>query len=338
MERTVEIFNRNRKERETERLFYEMLLNRIDFCILVINRQKHIQWINKATLDVFGIPRPKVLDDLKKISPELPDLIATMTPEDTKIVHFNRAQPMAVSMVHFYTGDKEYKLVSIKNIKSVLEKNESEAWKKLIRVLTHEMMNSLTPVISLSETFANQDFTDADMLKRAMQTIYRRSKGLVEFVNNYRRLTHIPQPVVTQFLAIEWIEDVHRLMEADSYRFSYRIIPADLRITADRALLEQALINIIRNACEATPSGEGVKQPEVKIANDELMRTVISISDEGEGIKPDVMDKIFVPFYTTKSDGSGIGLTISRQIVNLHGGIIHVRSEPDKGSCFTIRI
>jgi signal transduction histidine kinase len=214
----------------------------------------------------------------------------------------------------------------------VLEESESDAWKKLIRVLTHEIMNSLTPIISLSETFSEPDEENRALMNRAMQTIHRRSKGLVDFVNNYKKLTHIPQPIVRPFAAGEWIEDISRLMKADGFTFDYTVRPPEMRISGDRGLMEQVLINLIKNACESASRD----QPAVLITKDEYQRPLIRVTDTGEGILPEVTDKIFVPFFSTKTAGSGIGLSICRQIVGLHGGTISVQSEPDKGSCFTI--
>jgi signal transduction histidine kinase len=220
----------------------------------------------------------------------------------------------------------------------VLEESESDAWKKLIRVLTHEIMNSLTPIISLSETFSEPNDENREWLNRAMQTIHRRSKGLVDFVNNYKKLTHnIPQPVMTRFPAREWIDDIARLMKADGFIFDYSVQPQDIIIEADQGLMEQVLINLIKNACESVPPDKPVTV-QVAISKNEYQRPVIQVSDNGEGILPEVLDKIFVPFFTTKTAGSGIGLSICRQIVNLHGGTISVQSEPEKGSRFTIQL
>ncbi|MDR1454582.1 MAG: HAMP domain-containing histidine kinase [Tannerella sp.] len=337
MERAVALFNRKLQQKEADQTFYDMLLNRIDFGLLVTDGQDHITWINKAALDLFGPLRPRKLADLERFSPGLPDTLNRLTPGETKIIQAGRepsTRQMAVTALYFTVGGRKLKLTSFKNIQSVLDESESDAWRKLIRVLTHEIMNSLTPIISLSETFTEQHSENREMMSRAMQTIYRRSKGLVDFVNNYKKLTHIPQPVISRFSAGEWMSDIRRLLEAGGFEFGYRIEPEDLFMEADRGLMEQVLINLVRNACEASPPQQA--NVEVYIARNEHLRTLIRVTDHGEGILPEVMDKIFVPFFTTRSSGSGIGLSICRQIVLLHGGVITVQSEPEKGSCFQI--
>lgn len=338
MEKSIDHFNRRLRRMENEQRFYEILLNRIDFGILIIDKQKKVNWINKAALDVFGKPQPHFLADLKNVSSDLPDILDSLHTQETKIVRIEKEKKvyrLAVTAIYFIVEDKELKLISLKNIQSVLEESESDAWKKLIRVLTHEIMNSLTPIISLSETFSEPVEENRELLNRAMQTIHRRSRGLVDFVNNYKKLTHIPQPIITQFFANDWIEDVSRLLKADGFRFDYSVQPKDMQIAADRNQMEQVLINLIKNACESTRSDKPVSVW-VSISKNEYQRPLIKVFDNGEGILPEVMDKIFVPFFTTKVNGSGIGLSICRQIINLHKGSISVQSDPNKGSCFTI--
>jgi nitrogen fixation/metabolism regulation signal transduction histidine kinase len=340
MEDSISHFNKRLRKMEAEQNFYDILLNRIDFGIIVVDKRGKINWINKAALDVLGKPQPRTLSDLKSVSPDLPETLDRMLPRETKIIRIEQGKTvyqMAVTAIYLISEGRELKLISLKNIQSVLEESESDAWKKLIRVLTHEIMNSLTPIISLSETFSEPNDENREWLSRAMQTIHRRSKGLVDFVNNYKKLTHIPQPVMSRFPAREWIDDIARLLKADGFVFDSSVHPQDIVIEADRGLMEQVLINLIKNACESAPPDKSVTV-KVSISKNEYQRPVIHVSDNGEGILPEVLDKIFVPFFTTKTSGSGIGLSICRQIVNLHGGTISVKSEPEKGSIFTIQL
>ncbi|GHT75704.1 sensor histidine kinase [Bacteroidia bacterium] len=340
METAVAAFNQKSRKMEIEQHFYNMLLNRIDFGLLVVDKQKKITYINKAALDVFDRPQPHRLSDLKTASADLPEILEKLLPHETKVVGIKRGKNdyrLVVTAMYFISEGRELKLISLKNIQSVLDESESDAWKKLIRVLTHEIMNSLSPIISLSETFSVPVDENRELLMRAMQTIHRRSKGLVEFVNNYKKLTHIPQPVISKFSAKDWIEDIYHLLQAENYSFDYTVLPKDMTIEADRALLEQVLINLIKNAC-VSGRPENPAKVKVIVSKNEYQRPLIKVSDTGEGILPEVMDKIFVPFFTTKTNGSGIGLSICRQIANLHGGKISVQSEPEKGSCFTLQL
>jgi signal transduction histidine kinase len=202
------------------------------------------------------------------------------------------------------------------------------------------MMNSITPILSLSETLSEEAADNSenrhDVMQRAMQTIHRRSKGLVDFVKNYRQLTRIPEPVPVSISVHEMLTDIYHLLKAEGIDFLYNTQPHDIQLNADRAQIEQVLINLTKNAWEAC---RDKPQPEIVVETrkNEYQKPVITISDNGYGIIPDAMDKIFVPFFTTKTGGSGIGLTICRQIMNLHHGNISVESEVDKGTRVTLR-
>lgn len=224
---------------------------------------------------------------------------------------------------------------------SVVAEAETEAWQKLIRVLTHEIMNSIAPIISLSETVTERAATngmnehDYGILLQAMQTIHRRSKGLLDFVENYRKLTRIPSPSPRLFSVSSLFEDLQGLYPSGDVSFLFSIRPSDLRLYADRGMIEQVLINLLKNGAEAC--GER-PAPEVRVAafrRDGM--PVITVSDNGRGIVPEAIDKVFVPFFTTKPGGSGIGLSVCRQIMNRHGGSISVRSEEEKGTVFTLQ-
>ena len=337
MEKAVARFNEKLQQTEVEHQFYNTLLNRIDSAIVIIGKANEIEWINKAALTEFGRARLRQTADFAAISPELPGVLGKIVPGETKIVKTQRnghTRRLAVTSVLFSSRGKTLKLVSFKNIQSVLEESETDAWRKLIRVLTHEMMNSITPIISLAETFAEQDSAitnDYELIHRAMRIIHRRSKGLVEFVGNYQKLTRLPDPVPETFQAEKIMNDINNLLLADGIRFSYIIKPPDMTLFADRTQIEQVLINLIKNAWEAC---DREKTPEVivQLSKIEFQKTLIVVSDNGCGILPDVMDKIFVPFFTTKHGGSGIGLSICRQILILHSGNITVESEPGKGT------
>ena len=215
---------------------------------------------------------------------------------------------------------------------SVVAEAETEAWQKLIRVLTHEIMNSIAPVISLSETVAERatingmNEKDYAIMVQAMQTIHRRSKGLLDFVENYRKLTRLPLPTLRNF-------SVSALFESDILFFHVK--PEDLNLYADRIMVEQVLINLLKNAIEAC---EESLSPQIIVeAVQKNGMVIISVIDNGSGIVPEAIDKIFVPFFTTKSKGSGIGLSLCRQIMNRHRGSISLDSQVEKGSSFVLR-
>lgn len=224
---------------------------------------------------------------------------------------------------------------------AVVAEAETDAWQKLIRVLTHEIMNSIAPIISLSETVTERaalngmNERDYAVMLQAIQTIHRRSKGLLDFVENYRKLTRIPTPTMQIFPVSTLFSDLQKLVPAEGIQVVYSIRPSELRLYADRSMIEQVLINLLKNAVEACCDNEF---PEIRI---EAFRRdgmpVITVTDNGSGIVPEALDKVFVPFFTTKQGGSGIGLSVCRQILNRHGGNITVTSEMEKGTTFTMQ-
>ena len=314
---------------EIKHQYYENLLNKVDTAVLVADKAGHIEWMNQAAVTHLG-----------QIS-QLPEtLLKASVAHDTPVIRIEQNSTvleMAISRTTFATQGREQQLISLKNIHSVLERNEMEAWQKLIRVLTHEIMNSITPIISLSETLSERGIPESlgekeySIMLQAMQTIHRRSKGLLGFVENYRRLTRIPTPVRTKVSVAELFTDLKKLFPEEYIHFE---MPAsDLYLYADRAQIEQVLINLLKNARETC---ERKADKEIQIKFFSKGNPTLAISDNGEGILPTVLDKIFVPFFTTKTSGSGIGLSLCKQIMALHDGSINVKSELGKGSCFIL--
>lgn len=217
-----------------------------------------------------------------------------------------------------------------------MEANEVESWQKLIRVMGHEIMNSITPIISLSETLGNRsvDENSNGYMQQGMQVIHRRSKGLLEFVENYRRITRIPTPVKEVVSLSAMLGGIAELFPQQYIQFAVPI-KEDVLLRIDRVQIEQVLINLIKNAVEACSQ---VENPEIRIETSVTDVVTISVSDNGPGILPQVMEQIFIPFFTTKDGGSGIGLSLCRRIMQLHGGNITANSTPGEGSCFSISV
>jgi len=316
---------------EIKHQYYENLLNKVDTAVLVADKAGHIEWMNQAAVTHLG-----------QIS-QLPEaLLRASAINDIPIIRIEQNSTvleMAISCTKFVTQGKEQQIISLKNIHSVLERNEMEAWQKLIRVLTHEIMNSITPIISLSETLSERGIPkllgekEYSIMLQAMQTIHRRSKGLLEFVENYRRLTRIPTPVCTKVSITELCMDLKKLFPEEYIHFE--IPSSDLTLYIDRAQIEQVLINLLKNAREAC-GRQSDKDIRVEVIISPAGNKLLTVSDNGEGILPDVLDKIFVPFFTTKTSGSGIGLSLCKQIMTLHEGSINVKSESGKGSKFIL--
>jgi signal transduction histidine kinase len=244
--------------------------------------------------------------------------------------------------------------VSLQNIRGELEETEIEAWRKLIRVLTHEIMNSITPISSLASTVndlvrrppsategtgSSEPETRIDVIQ-ALETIQKRSEGLLHFVDAYRNLTLIPRPKFRLIRLDELLGRVRRLMDASirehGIGFEIRVEPETLEIAADPELLEQVLINLLVNARQAVEGRPGARIA-VTARLDARGRVLIQVTDNGPGIAPENLEQIFVPFFSTKENGSGIGLSLSRQIMRLHDGTISVHSKPGEDTVFTLR-
>lgn len=253
---------------------------------------------------------------------------------------------------HFVINDKKDELSQLsKEMNEALEafrnrsadammgETEAMAWQKLISVLTHEIMNSITPIISLSETLSEQaQIAEASednykIMLQAMETIHRRSEGLLIFIENYRKLTRLPQPVVHPFALKTLFVSLQQLLASNNIVFTYSIYPEHLILNADKGMVEQVLINLLKNAHEACQNKENSKiDVKANKVGDEIH---ISVSDNGQGILPEVIEKVFIPFYSTKTNGSGIGLSICQQIMIRHKGRLMVQSD-DRETKFTM--
>lgn len=314
---------------EAKYQYYENLLNNVDTAVIVCNGDGRIDWMNKTSL--------RLLDDTAKIPPEVMEAVR----QNSQVVrlHGNTSDlELAVSSAQITIKGKERNIVTLKNIHSALEKTEMEAWQKLIRVLTHEIMNSITPIISLSDTLSerSREYPQSEhtrtSISQGLDIIHRRCKGLMEFVENYRKLTRISPPVKTCIEVDAFFDDLKELVAETYIRF--RIAQKGMTWNADRPQMEQVFLNLLKNAREACSKQP---QPEVEVCAEPLANGIrFTVSDNGEGILPEVKERIFVPFFTTKPNGSGIGLSLCRQIVSLHGGRIYVESAPGKGSRFIV--
>lgn len=242
--------------------------------------------------------------------------------------------------------------MSLQNIQSELEEKEMEAWQNLVRVLTHEIMNSVTPISSLAGTIESdlrQHFDeDADQLSEdemrdihlSLQTISKRSEALIRFVKEFRSLTSIPKPKPAVFSARTLLDEVCMLHKSElgekGISAQIEVYPEDLTILADKGMIEQVLINLVKNAIQSFDD-QAEKTLTLRAFVSEKSRPVIMVKDNGPGIDPDALEKIFIPFFTTKKTGSGIGLSLSRQIMRQHQGTLTVKSELGKGTEFYLR-
>ena len=315
-------------DEEVKHQYYEMLLNKVDTAVLVTDRSNRMEWMNKAARELLGH------------CPHLPEEISTAIQENQQVAHLQKGNAtfdLSLSVTHIQLQGRTCRLISLKNIHGALEYKEMEAWQKLIRVLTHEIMNSITPIISLTELLSRQieelkgDEGTKSEIRQMLQTISRRGNGLVHFVGNYREVSHLPQPLLKPHTAQDILQDTLQLMQSERNDLQLSLPRNSLCIIADKAQIEQILINLIKNARE--------NEAEHIVLSSGITSTdhpYLRVADDGTGIEPDVLERIFIPFFTTKPSGSGIGLTISRQIMHQHNGNITVSSHLGEGSTFTL--
>ena len=338
-------FRTDLSEKQEKHQYFETLLDTVDTSMLVADKQGVVMWMNRAGVQDLCGHAIHQLDELKVLNPDFPLLLKALQPGEVKVIRIYKEevmQDLAVTVTEYSTPAADLRLINLKNIRSILEENEMEAWQKLVRVLTHEIMNSITPIISLSDTLCEraiqQGMEEESLMLQGMKTIHRRSKGLMVFVENYRKLSRLSTPMLAPVEVGELLGDIKKLFPSSKVRYIYKVEDESRKLMIDRSQMEQVLINLLKNAGEACmdqPNPEVVVETDYQAEN-HIFR--LSVTDNGCGILPEVVDRIFIPFFTTKPTGSGIGLSLCKQIMTLHGGSIRVKSELGKGSCFTLKL
>ena len=347
-------FQSTRSEKEEHLRYLETVMQHVGIGLISYNQNGEVQFINNAAKRLLKVTHLNNISSLSKISRSLTQKLFALEAGERvtiKITDENDFIQLIIYATEFKLRDQKYRLVSLQNIQSELEEKEMEAWQQLIRVLTHEIMNSITPISSLASTVQSilknnvqgQAFPDPESLddiNSAVNTIQRRSEGLIHFVNSYRNLTRIPKPNFQIFRIGSLFERIKNLMskelEEKGIKFSQCVTPESLELTADPELVEQVVINLLINAEQSLEAKESA-EISLTASLDDRGKILIKVTDNGPGIPEDVIEKIFIPFYSTKKAGSGIGLSLSRQIMRAHGGNIRVTSKSSEETVFTLR-
>ncbi len=348
-------FREVRAEKEASYRYLERVVHHIDTAMISFEESGVVSFLNPAARRLLQLPDLQHRDGLLDSYPELVTTLQEMKSGEKRVLSINRegeSLELAISMTAFKLSAKGFRLVSFLDIRNELERKEVDAWQKLIRVLTHEIMNSVTPISTLAETMqgimkgAEQATGSlspegtADV-GQAIEIIRRRSNGLLQFVESYRNLTRIPPP---QYEAIDiqaFFSDLARLFqrqcETENISLEVSCMPEGLVLISDPQLLEQVLINLMLNAIQALES-----QPNKRIVLEGRGGlngdAEIYVRDNGPGIPPEKIEQIFIPFYSSKDEGMGVGLSISRQIMQALGGNIRVRSEAGAGADFILNL
>ena len=348
-------FQKAKIEKEEHFRFLQTIIDHVGIALIAFNPDGHVELINNAAKKLLKIQRLRNIDDLEQISTGLAEKLGNISPGDKDLVKLKQGDDLLQLSIYatgFILRQQQLILVAMQNIQSELEEKEMISWQNLIRVLTHEIMNSISPIASLASTATDLLKDDKECkvpqelnevisdVGQAVKTIEKRSKGLITFIDNYRKLTRIPQPDFKIVQVRDLFERVENLLgdqiEKNAIQFKSEINPESLNLTADPALIEQVLINLCKNSVEAV---HGVSHPKIKLkaGSDGLGNPVIKVIDNGKGIAAEVAERIFIPFFTTKPEGSGIGLSLSRQILRLHKATIGVTSAPNQKTVFKLQ-
>ena len=342
------------KEKETQYQYLQKILELVDTGILSYEIESGtIVWMNESLKRMLQLPYLKTIHSLAKRDNELYKDISELKPGENKIstAHMERTSfKVLLSATAFQTEGKKYKLIAFQNVNEALDETESRAWQKLLSVMTHEIMNSVAPISSLADTLKhrlqqsvsalNNDYGSVDDLEVGIDTIKRRSEGLLKFAETYRNLNKITtlnlQKVYVREIFGNLLQLMQPTLEQKNIELETILKEPDLQLEVDINLLEQVLINLVVNAIEAVKERS---EPRIVLSAfvSNNRKTVIKVSDNGPGMPPELLDKIFVPFFSTKKSGSGIGLSLCKQIMMLHKGNIQVQSEEGVGSAFLLQ-
>jgi len=306
--------------------------------------------MNESLKNLLQIPYLKTIHSLGKRSPVLYEEIIQLPAGKSEVSSVERDKntfKILLSATTFESENKKYKLIAFQNINEALDETESQAWQKLLSVMTHEIMNSVAPISSLAETLKEriqETVKEPENSKEALNdiemgisTIKKRSEGLLKFTETYRNLSKITKANVSKVLIVELLEHVQQLLQPtiDKKKINLEIVLRDpfLSLEVDSDLIEQVLINLLLNAIDAVKDNP---QPKIVISAEAALngKVTVKIADNGSGIKQELLDKIFIPFFSTKKTGSGIGLSLCKQVMMLHKGTIHVQSKEGEGTVF----
>jgi two-component system nitrogen regulation sensor histidine kinase NtrY len=350
----LERFRENRSEQEAELRHLKALVEHVPAPLISLHADGKVTLWNNAARRLFGTSPVTRADDLKQFGEEFAALTSSLQAGQRELVKFNMdgmERRLTIAASEITIAARKERLISLQDIQSELDGSQVEAWQDLVRVLTHEIMNSITPVASLAKTTvdlvadAAEKVTNypelADELadiRKAVETVARRSDGLMNFVSSYRRLTRLPAPKKTQFQLQALFDEVERLATVDwhskNISLSLQVEPSQLDLIADRDMLEQVLINMLQN-CEQALAETSRGKVEISARLNKRGHVTITVSDNGPGVDEEISRRIFVPFFTTKREGSGVGLALTRQVMIAHGGTVTLNPNPN-GASFSL--
>lgn len=349
-----------RAEKDEQYYYLKNIVKHLGIGLITFDQEGKIQIVNTTAKRFFNVKDIKNIKELQTLSPILVESFFRLKTGGSDLIKLEKngeIVQLSIYAIELTLKGEAFKLISLQNIQSELEEKEMEAWQNLIRVLTHEIMNSVTPISSLAASVEQEligyinvneiddkhhiDQEEMEDIYTAVQTIQRRSEGLIRFVSDFRNLTKIPIPKIGRVLIKDLFNRVKVLLRNDFKSSNINLLinlsSDDLTISADQELIEQVLINLLKNAIQALEEKEGEKTIELSSYVENKRRVIIKVKDNGAGIEEEALDKIFIPFFTTKKQGSGIGLSLSKQIMRQHKANISVKSTLEEGTEFILK-
>ena len=337
LNRLRNIFDNERKEIIEQEKYFGMMLDHVRTGVAVIEKDGRVNYCNQTALTLLGIATFSHIRQLRQVSESLYNAFLTVTDDaEERASYYNESGKMTISLTasSALIGKTQVRVVAFNDISSEIAENEQESWSKLIRVLTHEIMNTVTPIASLSETLLKFDGVD-DEVRNGLDTISQSSKGLIKFVDSYRNLTRIAPPVKKAFYFKELADRVMNLTNEQALlsgvQCTYTEKTDDIILYADEGQITQIMLNLVKNAIQAD-----AKTVEITAEINPSEHIIINVFNDGSPISKESQEEIFVPFFTTKQDGTGIGLSISRQIMRMHNGTISLTRSDENGTIFTL--
>ena len=337
LNRLRNIFDKERHEIIEQEKYFGLMLDHVKTGVVVIEQDGRVNYCNRTALNLLGIATFGHIRQLRTVSESLYNAFLTVTDAaEERASYYNESGKMTISLTASAAtiGKMEVRVVAFNDISSEIAENEQESWSKLIRVLTHEIMNTVTPIASLSETLLTFEGVNEEV-RTGLDTISQSSRGLIKFVDSYRNLTRVAPPVKKAFYFKELAERVINLTREQALmsgvQCSYVEKSEDIILYADEGQITQILINLVKNAIQAD-----AKKVEITAEINLSEHIIINVFNDGSPISKESQEEIFVPFFTTKQEGTGIGLSLSRQIMRLHNGTLVLTRSDDKGTVFTL--
>ena len=323
--------------REREK-YFELIMECANIGIITVMENGTVAQTNTKALRIVGMERLNHIDQLRILSEELCEAMYRIEPGAQLTARFATEigdQNLVLSCSAMEFEGKQLRVISIGNIHEELDRKEVESWEKLTRILTHEIMNSLAPVTSISHTLLSSS-GDAETMRQGLETIHATSDRLLRFVDSFRAVTRIPTPQKAPFYLSELVAESLSLIPHEGIEVETSIEPEDTMLYADRALMSQVMVNLLKNASEALLAQDCDRKITIRSTIDAEERIQIEITNNGKAIPAEVAENIFTPFFTTKTDGSGIGLAVSRQIIRLHNGSLRLKHNEEGRVTFAI--